>query len=90
MQEWNEKDHPCDRVTKCCCSNLNGRGISYCTSCVEKAFWTNPLIGGMEKGGSLHQLFNPCALAKPAADGKCPQRPKCFWKVQHKYLEAGC
>ena len=54
-----------------------------------KACWTNPLIGGMEKRRVLHQLFNPSAMAKPATDGRCPQRPMDF-AVQHKYLEAGC
>ena len=69
---------------------MNVRGMCYCTRCVEKGLLDKSLNWGTGKRRVLHQLFNPSAMAKPATDGRCPQRPKCFWEVQHKYLEAGC
>ena len=56
---------------------------------VRKGLLDKSLNWGNGKRRVLHQLFNPSAMAKPATDGRCPRRPKCF-DVQHKYLEAGC
>ena len=54
-----------------------------------KGLLDKSLNWGNGKRRVLHQLFNPSAMAKPATDGRCPQRPMDL-AVQHKYLEAGC
>ena len=45
---------------------------------VRKGLLDKSLNWGTEKRRVLHQLFNPSAMAKPATDGRCPQRPKCL------------
>ena len=66
------------------------RGMCYCTQCLRTGPFGQILNWGTGKRRVLHQLFNPSAEAKPATDGKCPQRLMHFWKVQRTHLEAGC
>ena len=43
-----------------------------------KGLLDKSLNWGTGKRRVLHQLFNPSAMAKPATDGRCPQRPMDF------------
>ena len=46
--------------------------------CVETAFWTNPLIGGLEKGGYCINCLIRLQWQSQQRMGKCPQRPMDF------------